>query len=503
MSACKALRPARRHRRASRLVTMAVLTALIGLAGVGATTAGSPRAVAAAAPLARPNIVLILTDDQSVDSIQRMPYVSSRPNWIKFPNTFIENSMCCPSRSTILKGQWDTHTGVNSNGATAAFKDSETLGVWLQRAGYSTGFVGKYLNNYPQAFGHDRFDPFVPPGWSDWQVAYGLISTSPGGSVLDSLYNQYNWEFSDNGTHVHFGTAESDYQLNVLGGRARDFIDASANSGKPFFLYFAPTATHGPWVASPNRKGMFATTPVPHRPDYNEQDVSDKPDYIQHMPLTDPAKRDADRRRLWAASVSTDDQIRLLDQELKAKGVFNNTVEIFLTDNGYSFGEHRWNGKQCSYTECNITPMYVRYPGRTAATYGTALSNADLASTITAMAGTTPAIPQDGSSFLPLILGQPLNRPDGVLLHWPGTWHGDPKAIGFLPQFWAVRTQRYLYVEDTGATTGVTTELYDNKTDPFQLANVAGKPADAAIQSQLAARLADLRTAATTPVFSG
>ena len=102
-----------------------------------------------------------------------------------------------------------------------------------------------------------------------------------------------------------------------------------------------------------------------------------------------------------------------------------------------------------------------------------------------------------------MILGQPLDRPDGVLLHWPGTWHGVPSEPGYLPQFWAVRTQRFLYVEDTGATIGVKTELYDNQTDPFQLTNVAGKPAYATIQAQLAARLADLRAAATTPVFSG
>jgi arylsulfatase A-like enzyme len=435
-------------------------------------------------------VVLILTDDQTFDSIPKMPYVGSRTDWIKFTDATVENPMCCPSRSTILSGRWDTHTHVQNNGQAGAFDYRNTIGVWLQNAGYRTALVGKFLNNYPQAFNGDPMDPFEPPGWTDWQAAYGIVTSGPSG-VIDTLYNQYDWELSDNGTHVHFGTAPSDYEVNVLANRAVDFIRSSGQS--PFFLYFAPTATHGPFVASPTRKGMFATAPVPHPPSVNEADVSDKPAYIRQMPLVDLAAVDAKHRRAWAATVSVDDAVAQIDAQLKAQGIFDHTVEIFMTDNGLSFGEHRWTGKSVPYQESVGTPLFIRYPGLAARTIPQPVSNVDIASTVSELAGATPGLPQDGKSLVPLLTGDTTGFVGrGTLLHWPGTFHGIPTNPGYVPQYWGIRTGRYSYIEyATGEC-----ELYDHRTDPYELANACGHPQYATVQAQLAAKLAVLRAAA-------
>lgn len=118
-------------------------------------------------PPSQPNIILVLTDDQTLD-IGHMPYLSSRTDWTSFTNAFENVSLCCPSRASILTGQYDTHHGVMNNTGSAngqALDESNTLPVWLKSAGYTTGLVGKYLNGYPFQRG-----PYIPPGWDTWDT---------------------------------------------------------------------------------------------------------------------------------------------------------------------------------------------------------------------------------------------------------------------------------------------------------------------------------------------
>lgn len=429
---------------------------------------------AAAATPSSPNILLILTDDQTMDAVAKMPYVSSRPDWISFDQAFIENSLCCPSRATILSGQYDTHTGVQHNGLGAGFDVTQTLGVWLQQAGYQTGLFGKYLNGYP--FGRGLTPP---PGWNNWQVPYV------------NVYGQFNWDLNSNGTKIHYGTDAASYAPSVLAGKLNSFITSNAKAGRPFFAEYAPAATHMPWIPSPARKGSFATTPVPHAPNFNEADVSDKPAWIQALPLQSVAAMDNQQRRLWATSLSVDDMIRQIDTTLISSGVANNTVVIFMTDNGFSFGDHRWVRKRCAYEECSRTPLLVRYPGRAPRHDSHLISNVDLASTISDIAGAVPSIPQDGQSFLPLILNQdvPAWR-DAVLLHWVG---GEEFGVSGRPYasagFWAVRTDNWKYVELLSGEK----ELYDEVNDPYELTNHADDPLYAITQADLKVKLDTLR----------
>jgi len=459
---------------ASSALLMALAVA-VGTLPPGWGGAGS----AVATPLERPNIVLVLTDDQTMESVAKMPHVSSRNDWITFPNAYIENAMCCPSRATILSGRYDTHTRVTNNGATGNFDATQTMASWLQGAGYRTGLFGKYLNNYP------RIAPqgLVPPGWTTFQaLADGK-----------TVYSQYNYDLVSDGVTEYFGYQPADYQVDVLTGRARQFIQDSGD--EPFFLYFAPTATHGPWKASPRRVGMFTDAPVPHNAAlFNEPDVSDKPSYILNHAQQNPTVMDTTRRRMWETAVSVDDAMAALDTQLEASGEADNTVVIFMTDNGNAFGEHRWIGKACQYRVCNQTPLLVRYPGQGKRSIPNMISNVDIASTVAAIAGVSPGGPQDGESFLPLIQGS-TQWPDEVLHHWPGHIARDPDDANFVPQFWAIRTRQHLYVElSTGER-----ELYVLRTDPNELRNVAGRPLQREVQAHLAARLAVLKAEALAP----
>ncbi len=463
----------RASRRTRRIALMCALL-LPSLAAGGASAAsGSPADTHAAGvpPSAtRPNIVLVLTDDQTLDTAH-MPYLSSRTDWIDFPNAFENVALCCPSRATLLTGQYDTHSGVINNtppGDGQSLDETNTLPVWLQAAGYDTALVGKYLNGYPWSRGR-----YVPPGWDHW----ASFLTYP---------SYYNYTLLQDHTAVTHGAAAPDYSTNVLAGLASDFISTAT---PPFFLEYTPHTPHSPFTVAPDHVGAFAGEPVPHDANFNETDVSDKPVFLRELAPLSPVVMDNQRRKTWAMMLSVDDALRRFDETLAATGQLDNTVEIFMTDNGFAFGEHRWNKKRCEYDVCLRTPLLVRMPGRPAARIPELVQNIDIASTIAELAGATPGRPQDGTSLVPLLNGTATTWRHALLQHWGG---GGPVGRGNPPNFWAIRTDKYRYVE---LVTGEK-ELYDYSTDPQELQNLDGEPAHAGVESQLAAELAAMRTAA-------
>jgi arylsulfatase A-like enzyme len=477
-----------------RLPTTVVIAAVFVALGIVVTVA--PHAAASSAldvnysanaSLVKPNIVYILTDDQTMDAVAKMPYVSSRTNWISFDHAYINNGLCCPSRATILTGQYDTHTRVGNNAQGANLNERQTLPVWLGRAGYKTGLFGKYLNQYP--FGRGNY---VPPGWNDWQVPYAA-------GRQWQIYPQYHWKLNSNGVSSDHLYAPADYQVTVLANKMKAFIKAKALAHQPFFAEFTPSSTHYPWKASPSREGTLSTARVRRNPNFNYA-AANQPAYIRMQPSLNGSTEDSDRRKEWEGAASIDDAVKGIDNTLKTYGVYNHTVEIFMTDNGYSFGDHRWERKRCEYNECGRTPLLVRYPGLSARHDRThMISNVDIAPTISRLAGTAPTIAQDGRSFLPLILGQPVSSwRNSMLLHWPGGnedgLSGQPDSM---PQFWGVLADvagrgQWKYVEiDTGER-----ELYNESADPNEMNNLAGTAANATVQSQLKNRLAALKTQA-------
>jgi N-acetylglucosamine-6-sulfatase len=429
----------------------------------------------------RPNIVVVLTDDQSLETLPHdppiMPWLQSQifdpsGHWRWFPDAVFNTPLCCPSRATILTGEYSHHTGVVDNSTGHVLDDTNTLPVWLHDSGYTTGLIGKYLNLYP--FGRGGY---VPPGWDRW---FAKMNESP-----ETTY--YNYHVVDQGTFRSFGSAPADYATSVLTQQAVDFV-RTASIAKPFFLYFTPSAPHAPWVPAPGDAGSYQLPLTP--PAADTASVAGKPSWVKHLPALDPTDTSmlqADRRREYDTLLGVDRSVHSIVDAIAARGELSDTYIFFLTDNGYSFGEHRIVGKRCPYEECIRTPFAVYVPGTPAGTDPKLVSNVDLAPTIAQLAGVTPGLPEDGSSFARNLLhpGAPAGSQTKLI-----EWAGDTG----IPPWWGVRTPDFAYIE-----TGTTVELYDltgrrGRADPDELTNVAADPAYADIRARLAARLALMRS---------
>src|SRR5262245_56920407 len=247
----------------------------------------------------RPNVVMVETDDQHADSVRYMPNVQRllAGAGTTFTNSYVSYSLCCPSRSTWLTGQYSHNHGVRTNTPPSGGYSklaptlSNSLPVWLQRAGYVTGHIGKFLNGY----GNTSPDTEVPPGWSEWYGALDDPDAYTGGT-----YTMYGYTLNENGQVVHYGSTPDvvdppTYQTDVYSAKAADFVRRRAPSVKPFYLNVAPLASHGEAEracncagnnprAAPRDEGTFAGEPLPRPPSYNEADVSDNPQAIQSLP---------------------------------------------------------------------------------------------------------------------------------------------------------------------------------------------------------------------------
>ncbi len=419
----------------------------------------------------KPNIVFILTDDQPYTSVDKMPYVSSRTDWQIFDNAFLNVSLCCVSRATILTGQYDTHTGVIKNPFGPKLDTSETIATWLDAAGYTTGLVGKYLNKYPWNRG-----TYIPEGWDYW---VGLVNGQ----------THYNYTLNENGVFKKYGSKPAHYGTDVFKQKAIEFIQTAE---EPFFLYLSTPAPHGAFEPAPRHKGVYADEPVVLPPNFNEASA-DKPAYIRNSPKVAAATARSDTRAQWEMLLAIDEAVEAIDDTLAARGISDNTIVIFMTDNGYAHGEHRWTRKRCPYDVCLRTPLLIRYPGLEGKHIPQLVSNIDIAPTLKELAGATSGIAHDGVSLLPLLEGTAETWRTALLNRWGG---GGAVSAANPPNFWSVRTDKYRYTE---LKSGVK-ELYDYTIDPYELDNKAGDAAYTSIQADLAMQLATLKAAAQAPL---
>ena len=425
-----------------------------------------------------PNIVLILSDDQAPDLLAKMPYTNGRSDWTRFSNAFVNNPLCCPSRATILSGQYSHHHHVEENNLGNRFDASSTVATWLNSAGYRTGLVGKYLNGYP--FGRPLFKP---PGWDSW---YSFTSEP----------QYYNYSLYENTVKRSYGSDVSAYSTDVLTSKAVSFIKSS--SSDPFFLYYAPKTPHNPFdIATPRHLNDPTCAEVASssfdRPNFAEADVTDKPLWVRKRPLPNRTIERTHRRQQCEMLLSLDDGVRSIFSALSSRGVLDNTVVIYMTDNGYANGVHRVITKRCEYEECISTPLLIRYPFAPHRSVESIASNVDIAPTIADLAGATPTRSQDGYSLVPLLqAGSPPpvwpNDQDGLLIHYIGFGtSADPSGI---PLYWGVRTRGFKYVElSTGER-----ELYDLNADPYELQNRAGQTGYLFRQAEMKAKLGRLKS---------
>ena len=420
------------------------------------------------AQVTQPNIVVIMTDDQDYKSLARMPYLTSLPQgkWMEFTQTYTNFPLCCPSRSTFLTGQYSHNHNVNSNNEGPNLVDTNTLATWLQNGGYTTGFFGKYLNSYPWA---PLSSNAIPPGWSHWV-----------GFVGSPEYTNYT--LNENGVLTLYGAEVADYSTDVLRTKTESWV---ATAQEPFFAWFTPKAPHSPHQLPLRHKNSYLGQTW-HTPNFNEVDVSDKPLWVRNLASLSASSITAmeTRERKAAASLlAVDEALQGLMTTLSNRGVLDNTVIIFVSDNGYSWGAHRFEKKICGYDECARVPLLIRYPGLSGnQTDNRLVSNIDLAPTIAELAQVTPGLSVDGVSLKSILDGQASAQwRDAVLLH------GNDGAP--VTSYWGVRSATHKYLE---LTTGEK-ELYDLVVDPYELDNVANQPAYSAIQSQLALTLNTLK----------
>ena len=433
----------------------------------------------------RPNVIVVLTDDQHMDSLRVMDRVSSElaAEGATFANSFTNWPLCCPSRATLLTGQYAHNHGVLGNelptGGVTRLDDTNTLPVWLQGAGYHTVHIGKYLNGY----GEDTSPTYVPPGWSEWYAA--AVGTQ----------RVYDYALNQNGSLVEYGTTPADFKQDVFSDLAVDAIERRAPEG-PFLLTVNYTAPHngGPNPnpnppfdcddaapkPAPRHANAFDDEPLPQPPSFDEADVSDKPGAIQALPAIDPVAFDDIQRRYRCrleALQSVDEGVGRIVDALRATGELDDTLIVFTSDNGFFHGEHRVPiGKNRVYEEAIRVPLVIRGPGVPAGvTVDNLAINADLAATILDATGAVPARTLDGRSLLPLARHprQPFPRELLIEQH----------------TYAAVRTSRFVYVENVSGER----ELYDLETDPYQLQSRHDDPAYDRLEGELAERLTALR----------
>lgn len=463
---------------------------LAGLSAVATLVAGAlliDHSSPARSAGVRPNIVVIMTDDQDLRSMEVMPKVKRllADQGTTFTNSFVNYSLCCPSRTTFLTGQYAHNHGVVGNALPDGGYErlpASTLPVWLRKSGYKTAHIGKFLNEY------GRRDPReIPPGWQDWQGLSG-----------GSTYQMWGYTINENGTLRTYGRRKGGnprtYQTDVLTDKAVTYIRQLPDPAQPYFLSFATLAPHtevplkgqefwsGPRPA-PRHKGMFADLRLPESPSFNEADMSDKPRHLPRRRLNDKLVQGIteDYRSRLESLQAVDDAVERIVQAIEARGELDRTLIIFTSDNGYLMGQHRVRADKIHpYEESIRVPLIVRGPGfRRGAKVGTPVVNADLAPTITSAALATPAVPCDGRPL------QELSRRDrnrDILIET------GPKRSGE-PWYAAIRTDGHLYVEHS---TG-DRELYDLAADPYQLDSRHADPKLATLRQDLSARLQRLR----------
>ena len=389
----------------------------------------------------RPNFLIIVTDDQRFDTMEYMP---NTQQWIfdqgvTFSSGYITTPFCCPSRASILTGLYahNHYVYINTNKLLLP-----TMVEDLHKNGYYTGLVGKYLNSW---------DGSIRPEFDYWVTFFG--GTVP---------HYYDPELNINGD---WGKHEG-YITYIFEDYVKEYLDEATSQRKPFFLLFAPNAPHAPFTPLQEDKGLLTDLEPFRPPSFNEEDISDKPSSIANKPLFSEDKVeeiDSTRRRQLLTLISLDRSIGAIMEKLEETGELDNTVVIFLSDNGKHWGEHRMDTKSTAYEEVVKVPFAMRYPALIPTPYveDGLVANIDIAPTIYQLSETRMPEIIDGSSLVDLLNGNGNWRDKLLLEAWPdrGWWN-------------AVHTGRYVYIE----TVGDTSEFYDLLNDPYELDNIINNP---------------------------
>jgi arylsulfatase A-like enzyme len=359
------------------LIVLVAVAMAVGVAPAGANEREQQR---------RPNVLIVNTDDQRADgTMQVMPRTRS---WLgadgtTFTRAHATTPLCCPSRVSLFTGQYAHNHGVNLNDDPRQIDERRTIQSYLQRAGYFTGILGKFVNNYPIQKN--------PKFWSDARTTLG--------GYYDTVWN-INGE----------GRTVPGYSTTFMRRQAERFVSSRERKDRrPWLLYIAPTAPHGPLTPEPRFENA-PVGPFPKRQGFPETNLSDKPPYIQRLIdryPPDPSFPAEVRAGQLRTLMSVDVMMGKLRARLKRTGELRNTLVIFTSDNGLIWGE-RGNLvlKDMPYEESVRVPLMMSWPGviDAGATDGRLAANIDILPTLLDATGAggkrAKKAPPDGRSLL-------------------------------------------------------------------------------------------------------
>lgn len=450
------------------------------------TTTASP----VAEPVTRPNIVFILTDDLSWNLINKQfaPHiVQLEQRGESFDHYFVADSLCCPSRSTIFTGLFPHDTKVATNlppdGGFQKFQseglDKKTYAVALQKSGYSTSMLGKYLNGYGDPKMNSKTAP-VPPGWSDWHVGN------------NTGYAEFNFLLNDNGTPNRY-SGQDKYGVDVLNSDAQSFINRAA--GKPFAVEVATFAPHQPYTPAPRNANDFPGLKEPRDPSFNTNNVN-PPAWLGQRRELGPkqvATIDASYRKRAQAVEAVDKLVADTEATLVADHLADNTYIVFSSDNGYHLGQHRLDrGKQTAFDTDIRVPLIVAGPGvPRGRVVSQVAQNVDLYPTFVQLAGGASSASIEGHSLVPLLhpsASTPPWRTVALVEHHggnddpadpdfegggsnPTTYNAIRISAAHLPGFSSPVEAVYVEYQDRAHEI----EYYDIAADPFEQRNIANE----------------------------
>lgn len=457
----------------------------------------------------RPNIIVVLMDDMRADELRFMPATRDfvRKRGLAFTNGFSPYPLCCPARASILTGKYAHNHGVLHHQdpyGFGSFNDSVTMATRLRTAGYSTGFVGKYLNRYgiqkSRVTGRSSVH-YKPAGWTDWKAG---LDDGWGGS--GGTYSYFNFTQNVNGKVVR---NEGVYSSRVIANQGAGLVRKYHGVNKPFFLMINPVAPHhgGPGETGDpgtiyTSNGLKVRYETPARPNWvkgrfdaalphalgvrsdggaAEKDVADKPANIRRWPEAtareNRAMRNVERQRAESLYV-WDQQFRKIIYALKDTGELADTLIVFTSDNGYYNGEHRQRqGKVKAHDPVIRVPLLVAGPGVAKGTRYSPFTLVDLTTTLLEVARAERLPGMDGTSRVPELVGPDrawtlpvvtegrLSGIRRVMTGFPAALHTSGLRVG--------RYQLIMYANGEG-------ELYDLWHDPNQLhslySNAAARP---------------------------
>lgn len=420
------------------------------------------------------NVVLILADDLDWKLWNQIPRLKAlEQQGTTFTNYSVADSLCCPSRTSILRSQYVHNHQVISNDSTRGggwptYRDAgytaNSLPNWLQAAGVSTGLVGKYLNQYPETIAEETT---VPAGWDTF-----VVPTSRGQD-----YVGFDYRLNRNGKIEPHGNAPADFLNDVLTAAGVEFLAQASSKGEPFFLEMAPFTPHLPSPVAPRHRGSHAGEQAPRDPAFGTA-VSDPPGWLAGLRPLGP-KVIANLDRTWVrraeSAESVADTVDAVRAELARSGRAQDTLVLVSSDNGFHVGSYRTHrGKRSGFDVDTVVPLVAIGPGIARGGVDDRVASAvDLAPTIAEVLHAAAPGWVDGRSLVPLLRDPAAPTPwrTGVLSESLGKVQpGDPDfQLIVAPPFHALRTQRWLYIESANGDV----ELYDRIADPYEIANIA------------------------------